>query len=125
MFHQCCITLFEAACSSWKIFDVAYTFYKISEKASKILHALQNDRSMEIFRKLSDAFSYSLFISYFIFYIYTYLSNLTHATATLDLKAVLWQKGLNEITSTRSDAIQSRQRDERTAGEDAVFQTEY
>ena len=119
MFHQCCITLIEAACSFWKIFDVVYTFYKISEKAAKILHALQNDCSMEVFRKLSDAFSY------FIFYIYTYLSNLTHATATLDLKAMLWQKGLIKITSTRRDAIQSRQRDEKTAGEDAVFQTEY
>ena len=37
-----------------EISDVAYTFYKILENASKILHPLQNDCSMEV-RKFFDA----------------------------------------------------------------------
>ena len=39
--------LVEAACRFWKIFDIAFTFYKILKNASKILHALQNDCSMK------------------------------------------------------------------------------
>ena len=45
----------KAACRFSKIFDVAYTFYEILVNASKILHALQNECSMEVFRKLFDA----------------------------------------------------------------------
>ena len=47
----------EAACMFWRIFDVACTFfYKILRYASKILHALQNDCSIEFFRKFSTSF---------------------------------------------------------------------
>ena len=45
----------ETACRVWKNFDVAWTFNKILENASKILHALQNDCSMEVLRKFFDA----------------------------------------------------------------------
>ena len=48
-------TLFEDACRFWKIFDVACPLFKNSEKACKILQALQNDCSMEVFRKFFDA----------------------------------------------------------------------
>ena len=48
-FHECCITLIKAACMFGKIFDVAYTFYKILQNESKIIDALQNDCCMEVF----------------------------------------------------------------------------
>ena len=45
----------EVAGRFWKVFDLAYTSYKILENASKMLHALPNECSMEVFRKLFDA----------------------------------------------------------------------
>ena len=56
-------TLVEAACSFWKVFDAAYLFNKFLENASKILHSLQNDCSMEVFRKLFHAL-FILFATY-------------------------------------------------------------
>ena len=59
--HKTCLPqkriapLVEASRRFWKIFDVAYNFYKILENASKILQALQKDGSMEIYRKFFDA----------------------------------------------------------------------
>ena len=55
------VTVVEAACKFWKILDVAYTFYKVLENASKILYALQSDCSMDFFRcPLQKAYAFSM-----------------------------------------------------------------
>ena len=55
LFQNTILLLLHAVRRFWEIFDIARTFYKTLENASKILHALQNDYSMEVFRKLFDS----------------------------------------------------------------------